>query len=651
VLLTATGLAKSHGLRELFRGVSVSIVEGERIGMIGPNGAGKSTLLRMLAGREPPDAGTIRTPRGTVAVYVPQRDDFAEGVTAIAAATNAALASASAHGDLHDAEVLATVILGKIGFDDARMDALASTLSGGWKKRLSVACALASADGTPDLLFLDEPTNHLDVEGLEWLEDFLLRGSHDLRARAVIFVTHDRVFLENCGTRIIELSRAYPEGTLSVGGNYSEFRRRRVEFLAMQAKAEQALANTVREDDRWLGRRAKARRTKSEARISDSAERRDELAEISARNAAANAGSAGIDFASSGRKTRLLLSATGIAKSLGGKLLFQGLDLDVAPGECIGLMGPNGSGKTTLLRVLTGDLAPDAGVVRTADPKPRTVTMSQTRTEFPKGALLQDAISQTGDKVRFRDSEMHIKSWARRFLFRDEQLLQSVSMLSGGELARAHVARMMLEPADLLVLDEPTNDLDIPTLEVLEDAIESFPGATLLVTHDRAMLEALATRIVVLGAPDGMPRVVASLAQALRALAEAEKSAAALARQASASPAPAPVVPASVVRPAEPAPPPAAVPVPAHSHSARATSASAAPKRKLSYTEQREFDGLEAAIAAAEKRLADLEAKLNEPKLLEDHAAYAKACDASGKAQSEVARLYARWEELEAKRA
>jgi ATP-binding cassette subfamily F protein uup len=231
--------------------------------MIGPNGAGKSTLLRMLAGREPPDAGTIRTPRGTVAVYVPQRDDFAEGVTAIAAATNAALASASAHGDLHDAEVLATVILGKIGFDDARMDALASTLSGGWKKRLSVACALASADGTPDLLFLDEPTNHLDVEGLEWLEDFLLRGSHDLRARAVIFVTHDRVFLENCGTRIIELSRAYPEGTLSVGGNYSEFRRRRVEFLAMQAKAEQALANTVREDDRWLGRRAKARRTKS----------------------------------------------------------------------------------------------------------------------------------------------------------------------------------------------------------------------------------------------------------------------------------------------------------------------------------------------------------------------------------------------------
>ena len=218
---------------------------------------------------------------------------------------------------------------------------------------------------------------------------------------------------------------------------------------------------------------------------------------------------------------------------------------------------------------------------------------------------------------------MHIKSWARRFLFRDEQLLQSVSMLSGGELARAHVARMMLETADLLVLDEPTNDLDIPTLEVLEDAIETFPGATLLVTHDRAMLEALATRIVVLGAPDGVPRVVASLEQALRALAESE-DAAAKASAAAARPAPsAPAAGAAVAAPA---------------------------KKKLSYNEQREFDGMEAAIAAAERKHADLEARLNDPKLIADHGAYAKACDAAGAAQAEIARLYARWEELERKR-
>ena len=623
MLLTATALSKSHGLRELFRGVCVSIAEGERIGMIGPNGAGKSTLLRMLAGREEPDDGQIRLPRGTVAVYVPQRDEFAAGATPLSACTDAALRSADTHGDRHEAEVLAQVILGKIGFEESRMEVPADTLSGGWKKRLSVACALASAGGTPDLLFLDEPTNHLDVEGLQWMEEFLLRGSHDLRARAVIFVTHDRVFLENCATRIIELSRAYPEGTLSVDGNYSEFRRRKTEFLDMQAKAQQSLANTVREDDRWLGRRAKARRTKSQARIDDSADRRAELADLSDRNSVAAGASAGIDFTASGRRTRKLMSAEGVSKSLGGKLLFRNLDLEVVPGECIGLMGPNGAGKTTLLRVLTGELAPDAGVVRVADPTPRIVTMSQTRAEFPKGALLQDAISPLGEKVRFRDSEMHVKSWSRRFLFRDEQLLQSVSMLSGGELARAHVARMMLETADVLVLDEPTNDLDIPTLEVLEEAIETFPGATLLVTHDRAMLESLATRIVVLGAPDGLPRVVASLEQALRALAEFEQAAT-----------------AQVSPRANPAPTPPVA----------ATAAASATKKKLSYTEQREFDSIEASIAAAEKKAADLEAKLNDPKLISDHQAYAKACDAAGAAQAEVQRLYARWEELEAKR-
>ncbi|MEY4118970.1 MAG: hypothetical protein RLZZ116_2298 [Planctomycetota bacterium] len=622
MLLTATSLSKSHGLRELFRGVCVSIAEGERIGMIGPNGAGKSTLLRMLAGREDPDDGVIRTPRGTVAVYVPQRDEFEAGATPLSACTASALACGETHGDHNEAEVLAQVILGKIGFDDARMAAPADTLSGGWKKRLSVACALASAGGTPDILFLDEPTNHLDVEGLQWMEEFLLRGSHDLRARAAIFVTHDRVFLENCATRIIELSRAYPEGTLSVDGNYSEFRRRKTEFLDMQAKAEQSLANTVREDDRWLGRRAKARRTKSQARIDDSADRRAELADLSERNSVAAGASAGIDFTASGRRTRKLISAEGVSKSLGGKLLFRNLDLEVVPGECIGLMGPNGAGKTTLLRILTGELAPDSGSVRIADPAPRIVTMSQTRAEFPKGALLQDAISPLGDKVRFRESEMHVKSWSRRFLFRDEQLLQSVSMLSGGELARAHVARMMLETADVLVLDEPTNDLDIPTLEVLEDAIDTFPGGTLLVTHDRAMLESLASRIVVLGAPDGIPRVVASLEQALRALGEFEQAS---------------------LRANAPVPAPKAQP-------ASSSAPASAPKRKLSYNEQREYDGIEASIAAAEKKAADLEAKLNDPTLISDHQAYAKACDAAGAAQAEIQRLYARWQELESKR-
>jgi ATP-binding cassette subfamily F protein uup len=458
-----------------------------------------------------------------------------------------------------------------------------------------------------------------------------------LRARAVIFVTHDRVFLENCATRIVELSRAYPEGTLSVDGNYTEFRRRRSEFLQMQARAEESLANEVREDNRWLARGAKARRTKAKSRIEESGDRAQVLAGLSERNQVASGSSVGIDFNASGRKTRKLITAQLIAKSMGGRLLFKELDLDLAPGECVGLMGPNGSGKTTLLRTLLGDLQPDAGVIKLADPKPRVVSMTQTRSEFPKGTLLSEAISPHGDKVRFRDVEMHVTAWSRRFLFRDEQLLQQVSMLSGGELARAHVARMMLEPADVLVLDEPTNDLDIPTLEVLEDAVEGFAGATLLVTHDRAMLERLACRIVVLGSPDGIPRTVASLTQALRVLSEFE----ALALKA-ANAKPSVVVAAPVTTIAGGMMPTAPMVI---TPTAPATS-----KKKFSYNEQREYDTMEATIHTADAKSIALEAAVNDPALSNDRAAYAKACQALGAAQNEVARLYERWAVLEAKK-
>jgi ABC-type multidrug transport system ATPase subunit len=227
MLLVATDLSKSHGLRELFRGVCVSVADGDRVGFIGPNGAGKSTLLRMLAGAEEPDAGSVRTQRGAVIVYVPQRDDFAPGLTPRTAATATALKAASVHGDQHEAEVLGGMVLGKLGFPDARMDEPVERLSGGWRKRLSIACGLCEAGGTPDLLLLDEPTNHLDVEGIRWLEQFLTRPTNDLRAGACVFVTHDRAFLDRVATRVIELSRAYPQGTLTVEGNYAEFLRRR----------------------------------------------------------------------------------------------------------------------------------------------------------------------------------------------------------------------------------------------------------------------------------------------------------------------------------------------------------------------------------------------------------------------------------------
>ena len=628
MLLVAAELSKSHGLRELFHGVSLSVEEGDRIGFIGPNGAGKSTLLRMLAGAEDPDEGLVRTQRGAVIVYVPQRDDFAAGVTPRSVATAAALNAASVHSDAHEAEMLGVLILGKLGFVGARLDDPVEVLSGGWKKRLSVACGLCAAGGKPDLLLLDEPTNHLDVEGIRWLEQFLTRGSSDLCASACIFITHDRTFLERVATRVIELSRAYPQGTLSAEGNYTEFLRRREEFTAAQANAEAALANEVRIDDAWLARGAKARRTKAKSRIEDSAERRDELDVLSARNAAANAGGARVEFSASGRRTRRLVQAAGLAKGFDGRTLFRDLEIEIAPGDRIGLMGPNGSGKTTLWNVLCGAMAPDAGTLRFAEPKPRIVVLRQQRTDFPLDMLLRDAICPLGETVDFQGRSMHITAWARRFLFKDTQMHQPVGLLSGGERARAHIAHMMLEPADILVLDEPTNDLDIPTLEVLEESIESFPGAVLLVTHDRAMLERLAKSIVVLGAPDAAVSMVTSLDQALSALEQAER-----ARQ-------------DGMRERDRA---------ARGADVRATNPANAPaasnaRRRLSFNEQRELDGMEAAIDAADRAHAAAEAHATDSAIATDHIKLSAACKVLEIAHARVATLYARWQELESKR-
>ncbi|MFM9170376.1 MAG: ABC-F family ATP-binding cassette domain-containing protein, partial [Phycisphaerales bacterium] len=446
-------------------------------------------------------------------------------------------------------------------------DVACETLSSGMKRRVLLAQAIVSA---PDLLLLDEPTNHLDIETIDWLETFLDRWTGTL-----LFVTHDRAFLERVATRIVELSRApAPPGTRrAVDGNYPEFLRRRGEFLEAQARGEATLANEVRIDDAWLGRGAQARRTKAKGRIEDSAERRDELAAIAARNAAAAAGGACVDFSASGRRTRRLVQAVGIAKGFGGRTLFKGLDLELGPGDRLGLMGPNGSGKSTLLAVLCGELAPDAGSVRTADPAPRVVFLRQQRAEIPPQMLLRDAICPLGDFVDFQGRPMHITAWARQFLFADAQLLQPVGSLSGGERARALIARMMLEPADILVLDEPTNDLDIPTLEVLERAMEAFPGAVVLVTHDRAMLAAVARQVVVLGAPGGQVSVVASLDQALAALERAEQASASALRASAAAP-------------------------------VNAVRSTPAARRKLGYMEQRELDGMESAIESAERTCA-----------------------------------------------
>src|SRR6202158_4792429 len=476
LLLSCEAISKAYGTRSLFEELSFGLFEGDQAGLVGPNGSGKSTLLKILAGLESPDRGT-RSCRAAIRVgYVPQAPILPPGVTVeeVIAETLTGVDEGERPGRIAQA-------LGRAGFADGHVEV--DTLSGGWKKRLAIARALA---GAPDVLLMDEPTNHLDVDGILWLEGVLAE-----RVRAAVVVSHDRHFLEHVPTRMLELNRAYPDGLFETDGQYSDFLARRDDFLRGQAAYEESLANIVRREIEWLRRGAKARATKAKGRIKEAGRLIAELGDVRARAAA---GAVGIDITSSQRRTRRLLTARGLSKSLGGQPLLRGLDLTLTPGTRVGLMGPNGSGKTTLLNLLAGTLAPDAGTIERAD-ELRLVRFEQHRAGLDPAQSLRRALAPDGDAVTFQGRSVHVASWAKRFLFRPEQLEMPVDRLSGGEQARILIARLMCEPADVLILDEPTNDLDIPTLEVLEDSLAEFDGGLVLVTHDRVMLDRLTPAI------------------------------------------------------------------------------------------------------------------------------------------------------------
>jgi ATP-binding cassette subfamily F protein uup len=467
---------------------------------------------------------------------------------------------------------------------------------------LSLACALSH---DPDVLLLDEPTNHLDLEGVLWLEGFVRQAQ-----MAVLFVTHDRTFLENTANRIIELSPAYPGGTFEAAGNYSEFIRRKEAFLDAQAKAESALANKVRRDTAWLLQGIQGRQTRNKTQVEAAAGRRADLRATRDRNAAPTRTTT-IDFQATERKTKKLLALHSVSKSMGDKRLFDSLELILTPGRRIGLMGVNGSGKTTLLRLMSGDLEPDTGTIKRAADL-RVVTFTQHRCALDAKQTLQEALCPVGDTVYYRDQPVHVTGWAKRFLFEADQLSTFVGNLSGGEQARVLIANLMLEPADVLLLDEPTNDLDIPSMEVLEQALLEFPGAIVLVTHDRFMLERIATEYIGLDDAGGV-RGYLSYAQ------WAEDR-----RQATAS------VKAKAALPATP------------------PRRQGATTRKLSYNERREYDGMEDAILEAEGEVERFEAEAADPAIASDHVRLAALYESLSEAQDRVKALYARWAELDA---
>lgn len=592
-LLSINSLAKSFGTQHLFQNLSFTISKGDKIGIVGPNGSGKSTLLKIIAKMENPDKGEVSRRQGLRVGYASQSPEFDE------LPLLDLLVSSTSEGDIYERNTKANILLGKMGFLDPEQ--LASTLSGGWKKRLDIARSLMA---DPDILLLDEPTNHLDLEGIIWLEQFLNREK-----LTFIVISHDRYFLDNVTNRMIEINKCYPEGMFSSEGNLSTFMEHRKAFLEGQGERQRVIAAQVKDETDWLRRSPKARTTKSLSRINRAYELMDELSEIKQRN---KVDRVELSFESSERETRKLLTAKNLGKALGDKLLFKGIDITLSPGMRLGIVGANGTGKTTLLKLLAGEIKQDQGTIKYADDL-KLVYFDQHREDIPPDITLRTALSPLSDHVNYRGRSIHVNGWAKRFLFSPDRLELPVKYLSGGERARILIARLMLKPADLLFLDEPTNDLDIPTLEVIEESLEDFPGAVVLVTHDRCLMDRVATHVIGLGTgcDDTLFADYAQWEAASKLKEDQAKK--------------------EVMQKVNAAPQPVKG------------------KKKLTYNEQRELEGIPLAIESAEKLVELLQGDLEQEEIATDSTKSLALYSRIAQAQANLERLYLRWEELQRK--
>ncbi|MEY3763651.1 MAG: hypothetical protein RLZ42_311 [Armatimonadota bacterium] len=592
-LLSVRDLSFRIAGRQLFTSLTFGIGDGDRIGLIGPNGSGKSTLLKILAGEEKPGGGDLSMRRGTRVLRVNQDDTFPAGAT-----IESVLSNAAREAGVDDIVTEVAIAMAMCGFTT---DAVVDTLSGGWKKRLALAAARIRQ---PDVMLLDEPTNHLDLEAVQWLEDWLASASF-----ASITITHDRYFLENTASRIIELGPVYADGCLQVDGAYSDFLEARANYMASLDKQQHAMSGDARRELAWLRRGAKARTTKAKGRIQDVHELMADLDVIEQRIAAKNTVKQ-TAFAASQRSTKELIRARGLSKSLGGKLLFDGLDLIASPGDRIGLVGANGVGKTTLIRVLVGDLEADAGDLMRAE-KLRVVWFDQSRAQLNMKETVRDVLCPNGDTVQHNGHAWHVTAWAKRFGFSENQLGSLVGVLSGGEQARLLLAKLSTVVADVLIVDEPTNDLDLASLEVLEGALSTFPGCVILVTHDRYFMDAVSNRVLHFEA--GNVTEYADFVQFMERYSE---------RQAKGFTADF----SAAVKPV-------------------------AQRNLLSASERRELASIDDAIASAEADVVRLEALMATDAVASDAARLAEIWTKQlPSAKTKVEQVYARWEFLEAKK-
>jgi ATP-binding cassette subfamily F protein uup len=599
-ILTVQGLEKRFGSRRVLAGASFAVHERDRIGMIGANGAGKSTLLEMVVaaamargGTSPdpalvPDAGIVTWRRDLVLEYVAQEPLLELGAPVATALARPGVAD-------HELHTIAAAL---------RLPPLAAavgSLSLGERRRVALARALL---GRADVLALDEPTNHLDATTVEWLE-----GRLGAWPGALIVVTHDRYFLDQVATRILEVDRGKVYG---YDGDYGEFLLIQAERLATEAEAEYQRVAYIRREIDWIRRKPEARRTKAKARID-----RFDAAVAAAPTADAQLPSRlALRLPAGPRLGGTIVELERVSKALGGKVLVRELSLVMKPGDRIGIVGENGAGKTTLIKMILGLEPPDAGRVVVGG-NTRPAYLEQGRTELRDELTVLEEVGDGYDYVELPEGRVHVRGFLRMLAFPDSVADTQVGQLSGGERNRVQLARLLRRGGNLLVLDEPTNDLDLPTLGALEDGLLHFPGCALIVSHDRWFLDRVATAILAFEGEGRVTLYEGSYSFYAERRPRRGKEAAAPGKAPAARP------DARAGRPAAP--------------------------RKLTYKEARELEGMEAAIGAAEARVAALEAELSSPAVFKDRATEVPGLVAALEAaRGEVDRLYARWQELDA---
>jgi ATP-binding cassette subfamily F protein uup len=623
-LLSVSELRLAFGLQRLLDGATLSVLPGEKVGLVGRNGCGKTSMFRILAGDAAADSGEISRRRGLRVGYLPQEFELQADKTVrqnieMGAADLLEWLRRYEEGEGSDAE-LAQIqhdIQDADGWNlSTRVEAVASALatppldtivgplSGGEKRRVALCRALV---GQPDLLLLDEPTNHLDSESIRWLEDFL-RGFPG----AVIFVTHDRYFLDVIATRVVELADGR---CFSHPGNYTAYLESKAIRQQIAEQGERRRQRFLREELDWVRAGVRAQRSKSRHRL-------DKFYAI-----------AGLEAPPEEREMDLLIppppelgNTVVELANVGAKVgegdeerwLFRGLNLVLQAGQCTGVVGRNGTGKTTLLRLCLGQRPADEGEVAIGK-KVVFNYIDQTRMQLEGTGTVMAEVAGKGDIVLFGEQKLNARSYLRRFLFGDDRVKEPVSKLSGGERARLMLAKVLCRGGNVLVLDEPTNDLDLPSLRMLEEALVDFDGAVLVVSHDRYFLDRICDQVVAFE-DSGVVVGPGNYSYYLEKRREREVRA----RQWASSP-----------------------PVEDRKGTPAAAAKPAARPRKLSFKEQRELDGMEDAITVAENRVAELDAMIHDPEFYSTRAKEAPAIVAQlDTAKAEVARLYARWAEL-----